>query len=318
MEQETRNLKPVTSCSPLISVIIPVYNAEKTLRQCVESVLSHDYKNFELILVDDGSKDSSPQICDEYAIKDNRVRAIHQPNGGVSSARNNGIDYALGEWVTFIDADDYITNDFFKGVDGCSEDLLINQYIWLRNGKQTLDKRISDYNFISGNEPICSFLNKYLTTLIFRGPCAKFYKKSLLNNIRFYDNMKVGEDTCFVHAYLLNCNSFRCLHHGQYVVRLSTVSADVKYNCLTQYAIESLNKVFNTFHQIEAKWHLNKRLFVSYLVYFKMICKDDWKKKPSKWYRNKDVKLFYGFVWANLSVKQKIKYKLIHYISVFC
>ena len=317
MKIETRSSKPETSFSPLISVIVPVYNAEKTLRQCVDSVLSQVFKDFELLLIDDGSIDESPSICDEYALNDSRVRVFHKSNGGVSSARNLGLDHCKGEWVTFIDSDDFITKDFFKGVVDCHEDLLINQYVWLDNWKQTLDKRISDYDIISGNESICSFLNKYLTTLIFRGPCAKFYKKSILNNIRFNENMKVGEDTCFVHAYLLNCNSFRCLHHGQYVVRLATVSADVKYNCFTQYAIESLSKVYDTFCQIETKWHLNKRLFISYLAYFKMISKDDWKKKPSKWYRNKDVKCFYDYVWAYLSVKQKIKYKLIQYISLF-
>lgn len=83
---------------PAISIIIPVYNAEKYLRRCVESVLSQSFTDFELILVDDGSKDASPQICDEFANKDNRVQVIHKANGGVSAARKDGLDITKGEY----------------------------------------------------------------------------------------------------------------------------------------------------------------------------------------------------------------------------
>ena len=89
--------------NPAISIIIPVYNADKYLRRCIDSVISQSFTDFELILVDDGSKDKSPQICDEYASQDKRVRVIHKVNGGVSAARNDGLDIAKGEYVTFID-----------------------------------------------------------------------------------------------------------------------------------------------------------------------------------------------------------------------
>ena len=94
--------------TPKISVIVPVYNTEKYLRRCIDSVLAQTYQDFELLLIDDGSKDSSGAICDEYAAKDARVRVFHKENGGVSSARNLGLDNARGEWVTFVDSDDYI------------------------------------------------------------------------------------------------------------------------------------------------------------------------------------------------------------------
>lgn len=91
----------------LFSIIVPAYNAEKYLQECVESVLSQSLKDFELILVDDGSKDDTPKICDEYARKDTRVRVIHKQNGGSSSARNVGIDASAGEYIMFLDSDDY-------------------------------------------------------------------------------------------------------------------------------------------------------------------------------------------------------------------
>ena len=93
----------------LYSIIVPVYNAEATLNRCVDSILAQTYRNFELILVDDGSRDRSAEIIDQYASADPRVIAIHKLNGGVSSARNAGLDRATGDYVAFIDADDYIT-----------------------------------------------------------------------------------------------------------------------------------------------------------------------------------------------------------------
>lgn len=100
----------------LISVIIPVYNVEKYLRECVDSVLAQTYSNFEVILVDDGSTDSSPEICDEYAKLDDRIRVIHRQNGGLSVARNTGLDDAKGEYVYFLDSDDWIVKQTLQKV----------------------------------------------------------------------------------------------------------------------------------------------------------------------------------------------------------
>lgn len=94
--------------NPKISVIVPVYNVEKFLRRCIDSILAQTFTDFELLLIDDGSKDKSGEICDEYAAKDARIRVFHKQNGGVSSARNLGIDKAQGEWVYFVDSDDWI------------------------------------------------------------------------------------------------------------------------------------------------------------------------------------------------------------------
>ena len=94
--------------TPKISVIVPVYNAEKYLHRCIDSILSQTFTDFELLLINDGSKDSSGAICDEYAAKDNRVRVFHKENGGASSARNLGLDNAKGEWIAFVDSDDLL------------------------------------------------------------------------------------------------------------------------------------------------------------------------------------------------------------------
>ena len=105
------------------SVVVPVYNVEKYLKECVDSILSQTFKDFELILVNDGSKDSGPAICDEYAKNDSRVKVIHKENGGQSTARNRGIEEATGEFAVFLDSDDLICdNNFFQDVKNEIED----------------------------------------------------------------------------------------------------------------------------------------------------------------------------------------------------
>lgn len=100
--------------NPLISVIVPIYNVEKYLARCVDSIINQTYKNLEIILVDDGSPDRCPQMCDDYAKKDSRIKVVHKNNGGLSDARNAGMVVATGEYISFIDSDDYVSDDFFE------------------------------------------------------------------------------------------------------------------------------------------------------------------------------------------------------------
>ena len=102
------------SKEPLITVVVPIYNVEDYLNKCIESIVNQTYKNLEIILVDDGSPDNSPKMCDDWAKKDKRIKVIHKENGGVSSARNIGIDKSKGEWITFVDADDWIEKTYIE------------------------------------------------------------------------------------------------------------------------------------------------------------------------------------------------------------
>ena len=130
---------------PKISVIIPVYNAESTLRRCVDSVLAQTFTDFECLLINDGSKDRSGEICDEYAAGDSRIRVFHKENGGVSSARNLGLDNATGEWIAFVDSDDWVGEKYLESFsEYLDADLIISGFQSV-NKNEIVANRESEY-----------------------------------------------------------------------------------------------------------------------------------------------------------------------------
>ena len=134
---------------PLVSVIVPVYNAEKYLEDCVNSILSQILDDFELLLIDDGSTDSSGTICDSYKIRDSRVRVFHKKNGGVTSARRLGVEKSLGEWISFVDSDDIVKSDY------C--DVLIRE---IENDVDIIATRISNEKIKEGKYSNYEFIKK--------------------------------------------------------------------------------------------------------------------------------------------------------------
>ena len=186
---------------PKFSIIIPVYNVEKYLNQCVDSVLNQSFSDFEIILVDDGSPDNCPQICDEYAEKDNRVKVIHKENGGVSAARNSGIEISSGEFIWFVDSDDYIMeNALTKISDRLSESTDIfgfNRLPLLYYDNKIKD--ISNLEFSFDKEQLKELINYSHSNNILPYPWRYVYKASLIkdNEMRFDEKMRYGEDSVF-------------------------------------------------------------------------------------------------------------------------
>lgn len=171
---------------PLISIIIPIYKVEPYLRRCLDSIVNQTYTNLEIILVDDGSPDGCPHICDEYAAKDNRIVAIHKKNGGLSDARNAGLDICKGEYISFIDSDDWVDEKYIE--------ILLDLAI-----KENADIAIGENIQTSG---ICNKLNNISKTQIYSSKealyhlfthnhiaftisCGKLYKKELFSNLHF-------------------------------------------------------------------------------------------------------------------------------------
>jgi len=203
----------------LISVIIPIYNTEKYLPKCIESILSQTYGNFELLLINDGSVDNSGRIIDKYALNDDRIQVFHKENGGVSSARNFGIDNAKGDWICFIDSDDYVNPDYLnsfvernpieetlivQGVNVVSEDNKILQsrrFFEADISVENTEFIIENDLFRKLNSPYCKLFNKHIIKQ---------------NRILFPEGISLGEDILFVLNYLSHIKYIKLLPNALY------------------------------------------------------------------------------------------------------
>ena len=195
---------------PLISVIIPVYKVEKYLRRCVDSVFAQTYGNFEVILVDDGSPDGCPAICDAYAEADSRVRVIHKPNGGLSSARNAGLDIAAGEYIYFVDSDDTVHPEalctLYDRITADGSDIAIAGYLCVTDDGKILDEHhvLSD-GVITANE---------MKRLEGHGPyvsaCGKLYKRRIFDGLRYREGV-LCEDYELLPRLTARCEKISCV-----------------------------------------------------------------------------------------------------------
>lgn len=196
-----------TTDDKLISVIVPIYNAEAYLSRCIDSILGQKYKNIELILVDDGSTDSSAKVCDEYATKDARVKVYHQRNSGVSAARNNGIDKSKGDYIAFVDADDYLDRNFageiLKQATKNNADYVCCGYKRVYNDHEEVINGDGSRQTMSPDELPIDLLN------VQNGhgfAHMKLIKKSAIGDARFDEKIKVGEDALFNIVLCKNIN----------------------------------------------------------------------------------------------------------------
>lgn len=187
---------------PLISVIIPVYNVEPYLRQCLDCIINQTYTNLEIILVDDGSPDNCPHICEEYAAKDNRIIVIHKENGGLSDARNAGLDICKGEYISFVDSDDLLDINAINSMYNASKDasiIIANTKVFIGDdlpyrNKNTLCQD-NDYKILYSDDLLLSLCKDGPIHL--RSVWGKLFKKDLFQNIRFpkgklYEDMYVN------------------------------------------------------------------------------------------------------------------------------
>lgn len=183
-----------------ISIVVPIYNTEKYLERCINSILNQSYSNIELILVDDGSTDGSGEICDRLAYKDKRVKVIHTKNNGLSKARNIGIEHSTGSYIAFVDSDDYIHedmyNDMVKIIKNNDVDIVYCNYL-----EGSLDKyRFNKYKDLK----IDIFDSKKILELSYKKESSKYLvvwnkliKKQIINDIKFDEDIKIGEDHIF-------------------------------------------------------------------------------------------------------------------------
>lgn len=251
---------------PLVSIIVPVYNADKYLRRCIESILQQTYQNFELLLIDDGSTDDSGKICDEYASLDNRILAFHKPNGGVSSARNYGLLRVRGRYLTFIDSDDWIDNTHLNTL---IKDTI--SFDWIMVGMKFVDihenikeiREVKENVLAKSNDRIDSICNKLPQ---FCWVTNKLYKSSLIkkHNLSFIERSHIHEDRIFNLNYLQYVNSlimFSGATYNYYVENSTSLTHSYVYPNMFLISAEEFDKILR-----------NKRLGYNMSIYTARFC----------------------------------------------
>lgn len=251
--------------SPKISIIVPVYKAEEYLPRCIESILSQDFTDFEVLLIDDGSPDNSGKICDEYAVKDNRIRVFHKKNGGVSSARNLGLDNARGEWISFIDADDYLSPDFFDLGDDCNCDVIQKSCIVVYEGSDKTEQRtIPKNDFKTKDELYRFFVTRRIGAL-----WDKFIRREVIGEKRLDTNVHIGEDSLFFMSLLSNINRYKFNNKGfyYYIVRKNSAMDQINKNAIerTQIMINNIQNIINTLKNKEEEYLRDSIIYHSYI-----------------------------------------------------
>lgn len=242
---------------PILSIIVPVYKTEQYLDDCVNSIVAQTLRDWEMILVDDGSPDNCPRMCDQYAINDSRIKVIHKENGGLSSARNKGISIAQGKYITFVDSDDDIAPDTYKGNIEFMEghpDVDVVQFPAKRIGWG--DNFYHEPNkYYRGRKEL--ILNNYRDTPIDNTVCMKIFRRELFDKILFREG-HVHEDKTFVLEMLqhINCLYISGIGCYNYYRRDNSIQTTDSYNKTSDWIdteVSTLKNIYE-FHELRREW----------------------------------------------------------------
>jgi glycosyltransferase involved in cell wall biosynthesis len=262
----------------LISIIVPVYNSEKTLKRCFDSLINQDYKNIEIILIDDGSKDKSGEICDLYAKKDQRIKVCHQDNQGESSARNCGLKFAEGEWITFCDSDDFVAKNYISSFLSMEELRKDTLYITgEKEGFTEKDLKPQKGIYFSGS------VDKIMLRCLSENGSVwgKLFKRENINTNKFTFNTKIfnGPDKVFTMLYMMSIN------------RIVYNNAEYPYSYINNFNpkkyIKNIDRMFINYNNIvndirsswkdkcEYCWFINNFKLVLYSIFSQNTKRED-------------------------------------------
>ena len=265
---------------PLISVIVPIYNVEKYLSRCIDSIINQSYSNLEIILVDDGSPDQCPDICDAYAAQDSRIKVIHKPNGGLSSARNAGLNIMLGDYVAFIDSDDFVHREFIKFLYNMSRDnqCEISQCSYQKG-------KLNDFTGISfqSNTVTLNKIDAFLSRKLRAGVVARLYQASLFRKERFpVGKQQEDEAVTYKIAYMAEKIAFSENKLYYYFQSPVSIMRNQKHFQSIDF-IPIFNERLNFFQNKEKKlFMLSKEIYCLVLILFYARCKKDIKNTNDK------------------------------------
>ena len=245
----------------LISIVIPIYNAEKYLEECLTSIKNQKYKNFEVILVNDGSIDNSESICKAFVESDTRFRYYLKVNGGASSARNLGLDNVKGDFITFIDSDDWIDENHLEllinSIKKTNSDIVVSCYKEFDNNIDTYytivytkqEKNLLNFEKMNRDDFLTIFPKLMSINVCFNNAVAKLFRKELVNNLRFDTSIKYGEDLDFYFSLYLNVESVSYVDELTYVYRIHGDSTTSNFN--QEYAEQELSVFKKMFKKIQ-------------------------------------------------------------------
>lgn len=302
----------------LISVIVPVYNVEKYIAQCVESIINQKYNNLEIILVDDGSLDSSRVICDNLAAEDKRVRVVHKENGGLSDARNYGISIARGKYLSFIDSDDFVSNDFIASLYDSlvrhNADIACCGFNRYYTDKNIVNDQIQGIDELFTSKEAIKLLNIY--GYFSDSACNKLFEKSLFDDISFPVG-KLFEDTMvmiqiFDRANLIYYNSDPKYYYRQRQGSIVTTPQNAK----KQIDAAIYVKEYIASNHPDLSSFANQRLFGTYVFYYNTLLINNRERKELSRVRSELKRIEKEMTYEGLKVIKRIQYGLLLHIPL--
>lgn len=330
-----------------VSVIVPVYNVKEYLDICIESLIRQTFSDIEILLIDDGSTDGSSEICNRWLSRDNRIRVIHQKNQGVSVARNIGLNNAVGEWISFVDGDDYVSEKMIEVLFEETKqtdriDLVIGSYY------SDEDNKIIEEHFFKENRVINSDDKEILIKLAvgidvfglagktnIGVPWSKLYRRKTIDEIRFQTGLKRMQDMIFNLSFFYLANEIRYIDIPIYYYRINKKSAVRQYSkdfeCIAKEIIIILEKQLSMYSNIEKKEAIIQYKKLSLLVetiklgYIDKNCDLALKQKLKNIKRLCDLPIYYDAIyeasdiylnWKYKYLKQVLKWKLYWFVYI--
>ena len=292
---------------PVLSVIVPIYNSEEHLPRCIESVLSQSFSDFELLLVDDGSTDGSGVICDAYSAKDDRVRVFHKANGGASSARNVGLENVKGQWLTFLDSDDWFEENYFQVPFDSDVDLLYQNRI-LSDGSP--DGYLSEQK--AEGRDFLAFLVNNANTNIFRTSVCFFYRYDIIKNhgIRFEEGVRLAEDRLFVMDYYKYCRSIQVQTNSRYVYNVAD-QWDSKYILSWRDLDRLMGLLMDRYEALPVQ---TPEIVKTFRLVFKHVDPEE-KRLRIRQALSRNVLRYRKVFWLNQGWKKRAEYYMLSFIS---
>ena len=247
---------------PLISVIVPVYKVEAYLDPCVESIINQTYRNLEIILVDDGSPDRCPEMCDAWAAKDSRIKVVHKKNGGASDARNAGLDVFLGDYVTFVDSDDILYKETIEVLWRSCEKWKTNLAmcpLFHFSSETKLPMSLKEDDKALEGKFICSHLFVCNAAM----PAAKLFRASLLRNHRFMVGRRVGEDAAFNYPIFFEQPKVAFVNSPMYFYRERSESVMGSYKLVQLEELDTFQEMLRFYREHES-WKIYNAMALEY------------------------------------------------------